>query len=54
MLNRIEEERGAIQGICLHPWLFDDGSKVEWLRVLLREIRDRKVLKMGDLEEGLW
>lgn len=48
-LALIGTDKPALQGICLHHWIFNDESKMEWLQTLLNEIRGRSVLRIGDL-----
>ena len=48
-LTMIGTDKPALQGICLHHWVFNDESRMEWVRTLLDEIRGRNILKMGDL-----
>ena len=48
-LAMIGTDKPALQGICLHHWVFNDQPSMEWVRTLLHEIRGRKVLKIGDL-----
>lgn len=53
VIAHLDASRGAIQGIVLHAWLFDD-EPMDWLRRFVRQMRGRTVVRMSDIVAAAW
>ncbi|MDE3241327.1 MAG: hypothetical protein KGO52_01245 [Nitrospirota bacterium] len=53
VIANLDSSEGAIQGIGLHAWLFEDGQ-MDWLRRFLRQMRGRTVVRMSDIVAAAW